>query len=103
MNRMNYAGHSGVVINVCRNHGIWLDRDEIRQIVTFISSGGLDRARQAETEELNEAERAKSVAISDYGSNRMSVTPFHDSFNSDEGLQLLRGVASIANHFLGGK
>ena len=59
MNRMNYANRSGIVINVCRTHGVWLDRNEIRQIVEFITAGGLHRARRAETEELQEARRAK--------------------------------------------
>src|SRR5208282_3235240 len=55
MNRMNYAERSGIVMNVCRPHGIWLDRDEIRQIIEFIRAGGLDRARRIETQELQEA------------------------------------------------
>jgi len=58
MNRMNYAGRSGIVINVCTPHGIWLDRDEIRQIIEYIRSGGLDHARKAEIEELRDAHRA---------------------------------------------
>jgi Zn-finger nucleic acid-binding protein len=103
MNRLNYAGRSGVVISVCRNHGIWLDRDQMRQIISFISSGGLDRARRAEEEELHESIRAQTADFSDYGSNRIEVEPFHNTFNSQEALQLMRGVASIANHFLGGK
>jgi Zn-finger nucleic acid-binding protein len=58
MGRMNYAGRSGVVIQVCRPHGIWLDRDEMRQIIEFIRGGGLDRARQLEVQQL-EYERAQ--------------------------------------------
>jgi Zn-finger nucleic acid-binding protein len=103
MSRLNYAQRSGVVISVCRNHGIWLDRDQMRQIISFISSGGLDRARRAEEEESHEAAREQDSGFSDYGSNRISVEPFHNTFNSQEALQLMRGVASIANHFLGGK
>ena len=104
MSRMNYAGRSGVIINVCRNHGIWLDRDEMRQIVAFISSGGLDRARKIETEELDEARRIKAASFDDLPVSR--VTPggsFNESFTSEEGAQLLNGVASVLNHFLGGK
>ncbi len=43
MNRMNYAGRSGVVIHVCKPHGVWLDHDEMPHIVQFIRSGGLDQ------------------------------------------------------------
>jgi Zn-finger nucleic acid-binding protein len=104
MNRMNYAGRSGIVINVCGKHGIWLDRDEIRQIIQFITTGGLDRARRVETEEFEEARREQTATIDEFHSGRLTpARMFNDSFNADESLQLLRGVASVANHFLGGK
>ena len=41
MNRMNFAGCSGVVIDWCREHGTWLDHTELPQIIAFIRGGGL--------------------------------------------------------------
>lgn len=58
MNRVNYARHSGVVLDVCRDHGIWFDRDELRRVLAFIQGGGLDKAREREVEDLKEARRA---------------------------------------------
>ena len=58
MNRVNYAKRSGVVIDVCKAHGLWFDRDELRRILAFIASGGLDRARELEIESLKEAKRS---------------------------------------------
>ena len=58
MNRVNYARRSGVVLDVCKEHGIWFDKDELRRVLAFISEGGLDRARELELEELKEAKRA---------------------------------------------
>ena len=58
MNRVNYARRSGVVLDVCKDHGIWFDQDELRRVLAFISEGGLDRARELELEELKEAKRA---------------------------------------------
>jgi Zn-finger nucleic acid-binding protein len=101
MNRMNYASRSGIVINVCRGHGVWLDRNEMRQIVEFISAGGLDRARRSETEELTEARRAATSSIDEFQSGVFTAGLPHNSFNADERYQLLTGIASIANHFLG--
>jgi Zn-finger nucleic acid-binding protein len=57
MNRTNYARHSGVILDVCRTHGLWFDRDELRRVLAFIAGGGLDRAREAELEDLREAQR----------------------------------------------
>ncbi|MCX5795126.1 MAG: zf-TFIIB domain-containing protein [Elusimicrobia bacterium] len=58
MNRINFAGRSGVILDVCKPHGIWFDPDELRRIVEFIRGGGLDLARQREKDELT-AERRR--------------------------------------------
>jgi Zn-finger nucleic acid-binding protein len=54
MNRVNFARCSGVVVDVCKGHGTWFDRDELRQIVEFIHGGGLDAARTREKQQLEE-------------------------------------------------
>lgn len=57
MNRVNFARCSGVVVDVCRGHGTWFDRDELAEIVEFIRAGGLDKSRARERAELEEARR----------------------------------------------
>ena len=52
MNRINFAKCSGVVVDVCKGHGTWFDRDELRQIVEFIRSGGMDISRQKVLHEI---------------------------------------------------
>jgi Zn-finger nucleic acid-binding protein len=60
MNRMNFARHSGVIVDVCKRHGTWFDRDELRRIVEFIRAGGLDAAREKERQDLEiEKQRLK--------------------------------------------
>lgn len=54
MNRVNFARCSGVVVDVCKGHGTWFDRDELQRIVEFIKSGGLEVSRQREKRELEE-------------------------------------------------
>ncbi len=58
MNRMNFARHSGVIVDVCKQHGTWFDRDELRRIIEFIRAGGLDAERAREREQL-EIERQR--------------------------------------------
>jgi Zn-finger nucleic acid-binding protein len=57
MNRVNFARCSGVVVDVCKGHGTWFDRDELAEIVEFIRAGGLDHARAREKAELEETRR----------------------------------------------
>lgn len=52
MNRVNFAHCSGVIVDVCRDHGTWFDKDELHRIVEFIRAGGFDKARAKEIEEL---------------------------------------------------
>lgn len=52
MNRINFARCSGVVVDFCKPHGTWFDRDELREIVEFIKGGGLEISRQKEKHEI---------------------------------------------------
>jgi Zn-finger nucleic acid-binding protein len=48
MNRQNYRTISGIVIDVCPDHGVWLDREELTDLRTFVATGGLEKALQRE-------------------------------------------------------
>jgi Zn-finger nucleic acid-binding protein len=58
MNRSNFARSSGVIIDLCKEHGAWFDAGELPKIVDFINNGGLARAREKELIDL-QAERDK--------------------------------------------
>jgi Zn-finger nucleic acid-binding protein len=47
-----------VVVDVCKGHGTWFDRDELRQIVEFVRGGGLEASRARERADIEEARRA---------------------------------------------
>jgi Zn-finger nucleic acid-binding protein len=57
MNRFNFARCSGVLVDVCRQHGTWFDRDELQRLVRFVREGGLERSRAKEREQLAEERR----------------------------------------------
>lgn len=57
MNRRNYASISGVVLDVCRKHGVWLDSGELEKVLAFVRQGGLGRAREREIERLRSERR----------------------------------------------
>jgi Zn-finger nucleic acid-binding protein len=56
MNRLNFARRSGVILDVCKAHGVWLDHGELGRLVAFIDAGGLAVARERgrEQERLEE-------------------------------------------------
>ena len=101
MARMNYAGYSGIVIDVCRAHGIWLDHDEMRQIIEFIRSGGLQRAHEIEMEKLEDARRRAGGEPPEHDRRETAYRgPLHQTTTSDERVNLLCGIAWLVSLFL---
>jgi len=67
MHRVNFGTRSGVIVDRCKDHGVWLDGGELRHLMEWMKMGGklLDQERQeqARLEELkNENERREKLA-----------------------------------------
>jgi Zn-finger nucleic acid-binding protein len=77
MNRVNFARCSGVVVDVCKGHGTWFDKDELTEIVEFIRAGGLDQAREREKAQLEEERRRLQV-------EQLSASRGHNPLLDDE-------------------
>lgn len=60
MNRTNFARISGVIIDSCKGHGTWFDRNELQSIIAFVEAGGLDHARAREKAKLEDARRREA-------------------------------------------
>ncbi len=48
MQRRNYARRSGIIVDWCGEHGLWLDADELEAIAAFVVGGGLERPREGD-------------------------------------------------------
>jgi Zn-finger nucleic acid-binding protein len=57
MNRSNFARASGVIIDMCKQHGLWFDADELPKIIAFINKGGLTKAREKEKMSIEDQRR----------------------------------------------
>lgn len=66
MNRVNFGVRSGVVVDRCREHGVWLDGGELRRLSEWMKAGGklLDQERQKERKkEEQQAEKTRRQEI----------------------------------------
>jgi Zn-finger nucleic acid-binding protein len=75
MNRTNFGKSSGVIIDVCKKDGAWLDRGELQRVLGFVEGGGLIRQVEREKEALADERRrlaAVAAATKDYS---LPVTP----------------------------
>ena len=57
MNRKNFGRTSGVIVDVCAEHGTWFDRGELPRILKFVEAGGLVLARRREAEDKRQKKR----------------------------------------------
>lgn len=64
MNRTNFAGRSGTVLDSCKPHGTWFDKDELARVIEFIRAGGLDLARQDQLERMRQEKRRIEIELS---------------------------------------
>jgi Zn-finger nucleic acid-binding protein len=52
MHRRNHGGKSGVLVDTCREHGLWFDRSELERVLAWIRGGGeRAAAEQAQSDE----------------------------------------------------
>ena len=104
MNRSNYAGSSGIVLDVCRDDGVWFDRGELTAIVDFLEKGGWDRMKKRErdrlSEEVRDLENRKSA--SDLGETFGPVGPVMNVAETTGGfadlLEVLGWIGSLIFH-----
>lgn len=82
MNRINFGTRSGVVIDRCKNHGVWLDGGELRHLFEWMKAGGRllqkerdEERRIAEARELERENRRKLIQTS-----REATYSDYDSF-----------------------
>jgi Zn-finger nucleic acid-binding protein len=54
MNRSNYGGGSGVIVDVCGPHGVFFDRGELTRIVDFLEKGGWYHVKKREKARMEE-------------------------------------------------
>jgi Zn-finger nucleic acid-binding protein len=97
MNRINFARCSGVIVDVCKGHGTWFDRDELSNIVQFIRGGGLEVSRQKEKREI-EYERQQLRAEQAVAANRSMLSGI--SYSDDERLGGLTAAGGLLKFLL---
>jgi Zn-finger nucleic acid-binding protein len=99
MNQKNFSGCSGIVVDVCKPHGLWFDRQELQRIANFINDGGLHKAREKELENLKaEQNRLREMQ---YGPSLepINVNERTSFFNSCEDRSLIDVLLSIGKIF----
>ncbi len=63
MNRRNFGRRSGVVVDTCKEHGIWFDAQELGDILKWLRAGGEQRVERQQESEARHVERLQRFKI----------------------------------------
>jgi len=101
MNRRAFGRISGVVVDLCRDHGVWFDSGELAQVLAFVERGGLAETRRRDTEALAEAARSvrsEQLRASFSGSRTPRFGGDFDAASgplSSPGMEIFRALVSL--------
>jgi len=94
MQRRNFRKSSGVILDVCAEHGTWLDADELEQIAGFILSGGTTAPCLEPEPRATRQERKARAAFARIQAEHLRVTPEPDGGTVGSLLNLLTRLLS---------
>jgi Zn-finger nucleic acid-binding protein len=96
MARRQVAPRAGVIVDVCRNHGVWFDGGEMEQFAAFAKAGGLEVLRLdgiAAAEMRRKAAQARTHADDVWVSR--PTGPYDESFLT---VDVTRAVGRLFRH-----
>ncbi len=94
MQRSNYGHRSGVIVDRCHKHGVWLDSGEITHLMEWKKSGGQMLNEQIKNEQMSK-EKSKRFNSSPDMSQYKSQTNSNHSFNTGD--DIVDTVFSLLN------
>jgi len=100
MNRVNFGAKSGVIVDRCPDHGIWLDGGELRQLFEWTKAGGglLEKERQErQKQEAEQKNKRRAAAQPSGGIGSLEREADRGLFGEQEPdlLQLLQKVVRL--------
>ena len=81
MNRVNFGSKSGVIADRCKEHGVWLDGGELRQLFEWMKLGGqlLEQERQEQQrKETEQREKEQHLKLKGYDEEPSAFGNFSD-------------------------
>ena len=87
MHRVNFGVKSGVIVDRCKEHGVWLDVGELRQLFEWMKLGGhlLEQERQQQKRrEAEQREKEQREKLKGWDEEPSSFSSFGDPLRSSD-------------------
>ena len=84
MNRSNFGHRSGVIVDTCKEHGIFLDNGELRRLMLWRKAGGQTHHHQIEAEKQRQENRRlkQKMAAQNFDQSESSYIHYGNSNSS---------------------
>lgn len=77
MNRVNFGTRSGVIVDTCKEHGVWLDGGELRQLMEWMKAGGQILHHQIELEKERQKRMEVERKLREQAAANPGANPMH--------------------------
>ncbi len=91
MNRVNFGRRSGVVIDHCRKHGVWLDSGELTHLLEWKKAGGQLLDKQSD----RQSNKKRKRNLESFQNNHSTNSIFSQNHRSSSASELIESVASV--------
>ena len=95
MNRKSYGARSGVIVDKCKEHGVWLDGGELGKLLRWSKAGGQLHEQHKKAEEQRKKERRQRAAKSAPPPSMTAHSPSQYAGRHDPLADLLRCVLRL--------
>ena len=95
MHRKSYGARSGVIVDTCKNHGVWLDGGELGKLLRWSKAGGQLHDEHKKAEQQRKKERQQRAAKSAPPPRMTAHSPSLTGSSYDPLAGLLRSVLRL--------
>jgi len=105
MRRSNYGTRSGIIVDRCREHGVWLDGGELKNIMEWKKAGGQLLQDNRKLEELKAASKKvqNSRSVGSYTSSSTTLRRYNRNNRNyyDDDVDVVSSVVNIVSKLFG--
>ena len=104
MQRLNYKEYSGIIVDRCKSHGIWLDGGELKNVMLWKKAGGELLAQNKTTEKqkslASKSQRKQSISTYTRADYALDSFKSHSRRGYDSDEDIISSVANFIGMFL---
>ncbi len=100
MNRVNFGARSGVIVDRCTKHGVWLDGGELRHLFEWTKAGGKLLDQEVREAEIRRKEKEQMAAEKETGILHTGGIRMYDTRHGQVDTDLFGIIQGVVQWFM---